>query len=229
MPPSLQLHWQPSLRASVCQAVAVLLEGRPLVRPELTARLEPLVAELRPLLGGDGDQGPPRGSLGLPWFDPRPAGGTAPLVAERIEHAAALFAAHVGETAEQLALRVGPLRAAWEAVGPGLWRLLAAASPDLQLPSRARLLVVHPVSGGGGRPLVGQGAVVLEGVLAHPCPRLPEPLRLALLLLQLAEPAAGYRPDADDLAGRVLAAGEQLQLVQPAADLADLARQTWLG
>lgn len=107
-------------------------------------------------------------------------------LAARLERIAQAFAERLPRLAIELPLRAGPLREQWEARGPGLLRRIARlASHDTNLdPALAdtRVLLVHPVCGGGG--WSADGAVVFEAMLYNDVPALPEILRLGWLLAQ---------------------------------------------
>ncbi len=94
--------------------------------------------------------------------------------------------------AEELALRCGPLREQWEARGPGLLREVARLTEPEAVPAAAEIVLVSPYVGGHGVAHPGQNRVTFEGVLFHPTPALPEPVRLAWLLAQLSADLPRY-------------------------------------
>ena len=87
--------------------------------------------------------------------------------------------------AEELAVRCGPLREQWEARGPGMLREIARLTEAEVIPQAAEIILVAPYAGGRGSAHARQNRVTLEGVLFHPLPSLPEPVRVAWLLAQL--------------------------------------------
>ncbi|WP_428308824.1 hypothetical protein [Lacipirellula sp.] len=87
--------------------------------------------------------------------------------------------------AEELAARVRPLREQWEARGPGMLREIGRLTDEAIVPSAAEIVIVLPYAGGRGVAHPRQNRLTLEGVLVHPHPQLPEPLRIAWLLAQL--------------------------------------------
>ncbi|MBA4104394.1 MAG: hypothetical protein C0485_01460 [Pirellula sp.] len=119
--------------------------------------------------------------LHLPARDPallvRIAGGIADLEAVLLRAQPNL--------AEELAVRCGPLREQWEARGPGMLREIARSTEETVIPVAAEIVLVAPYAGGNGVAHAGQNRVTFEGVLFHPLPALPEPVRLAWLLSQL--------------------------------------------
>ncbi len=52
--------------------------------------------------------------------------------------------------AEELVLRISPLREQWEARGPGLLRLTGMFTEEALIVEDASVVVVHPALGGGG-------------------------------------------------------------------------------
>jgi hypothetical protein len=87
--------------------------------------------------------------------------------------------------AEELAVRVRPIREQWEARGPGMLIEIARLTEPLAIPSAAEIVLVAPYVGGAGSAYAGVNRVVLEAVLFNPLPELPEAVRLAWLLSQL--------------------------------------------
>jgi len=87
--------------------------------------------------------------------------------------------------AEELAVRVRPIREQWEARGPGMLIEIARLTEPLAVPSAAEIVLVAPYTGGAGSAYASVNRVVLEAVLFNPLPELPEAVRLAWLLSQL--------------------------------------------
>ncbi|MBA3482035.1 MAG: hypothetical protein H0T51_09490 [Pirellulales bacterium] len=87
--------------------------------------------------------------------------------------------------AEELAVRIRPIREQWEARGPGLLMEIARLTEPLAVPSAAEIVLVAPYVGGAGSAYASANRVVLEAVLFNPLPELPEAVRLAWLLSQL--------------------------------------------
>lgn len=85
----------------------------------------------------------------------------------------------------ELELRSSPLREQWEARGPGLWAQLRKLLGPQSLVENADVILVQPVTGGGGVAHVTANRVSFEAVLANPHQQLPEVMRLAWLLAQL--------------------------------------------
>jgi hypothetical protein len=145
---------------------------------------------------------------------------------------------HWPTAVDDLILRAEPLRTQWEARGPGLLRCIGLLAPSL-VAENAEVLVVMPVSGGGGKayPLVNR--VALEGVLASPLAELPEVVRLGWLLSQLnldlpvnAEPLS----ISEALRGGRLAtipltlwAAEEVELARCTAETVGEAFKHWVG
>jgi hypothetical protein len=87
--------------------------------------------------------------------------------------------------AEELAVRVRPIREQWEARGPGMLIEIARLTEPLAIPTAAEIVLVAPYVGGAGNAFAGTNRVVLEAVLFYPLQELPEAVRLAWLLSQL--------------------------------------------
>jgi hypothetical protein len=85
----------------------------------------------------------------------------------------------------ELESRVRPLREHWEARGPGILAEMRRLTDPVALPEAADVVLVAPHIGGYGAAHPRQNRVLLEAVLYHPLPQLPETLRLAWLLGQL--------------------------------------------
>ena len=124
--------------------------------------------------------------------------------------------------AEELPLRVRPIREAWETIGPGLTRTIESLTEPGLLVKEATVVVVHPFTGGGGVPHLASDSVTWEGMLAHPHPDLPETLRLAWMLSQLGLDVPRYEQELEEddiervaalaMLPATLAAGEEFDL-----------------
>ncbi len=88
------------------------------------------------------------------------------------------------EMAKQLEHRIRPIREAWEAIGPGLIQQMSLRTDGDLFVESARAIVVEPIKG-GGEPYLDFNTILIEGVLAHPVPELPETLRIAWMAAQL--------------------------------------------
>jgi hypothetical protein len=148
------------------------------------------------------------------------------------------FKRAVPGVAEELPLRVEPLKSLWEARGPGLLSaLVERTEPDL-LVSEARVLLVHPACGGGGKAHPAYNLVRIEALLANPLPELPEVLRLGWLLAQLNLDLPAYQGNlhrdravylgAVGLIPAVLSAGEMVELCRPDSATIESALAHWI-
>jgi len=199
----MELRWVASASASALHAARELLHGQTLLDADLNAALtepaeelaaelvrrglkaEEVLAHLIPLSSGIG------GNLQLAETALLKVAGrtgrsdAAAALARVISQCeAAYFSAHP-EAADELALRLGPLREQWEARGPGLlWCASRLTEPGLFL-EQAEVIGVEPVRGGGGYAHPNYNSVRIEAVLANPHGDLPEIVRLAWLLAQL--------------------------------------------
>lgn len=98
----------------------------------------------------------------------------------------AAFLSHFPKIEQQLPLRAGPLRDLWTGFGSGLAAHVKRLTQAQIVFGAAESVLVQPVCNGGGWPLMGRNAMVMEAVLANPEPELPEVLRVAWLLCQVA-------------------------------------------
>jgi len=150
-------------------------------------------------------------------------------IAEAIERFASTLASSQ-PLADEIAVRIRPLREAWEARGPGLLAGIARGAGAAFLPTSATILPVYPAAGGGGDVFPERSAVTIEAVLANPHPQLPEIVRLGWLLARLGvgedEPAS---ENAWSLAlvPLALAAAEHVELARCDAATIALALQAW--
>jgi hypothetical protein len=115
-----------------------------------------------------------------------PPGAAAGLVG----HMAACertYAAAQPKLLDELRLRTGPLRELWEARGPGLLAGVGRRTDRSLIVEAATVALVPPLaSNGGGEAYAATNVVRFEAVLANPIGRLPETVRLAWLVSQLA-------------------------------------------
>jgi hypothetical protein len=101
---------------------------------------------------------------------------------EQLQHE---YEHHFPNLEQDLTLRSGPLREAWEARGPGLLGGIGTETDPRLIARKADCLLVLPVAGGGGQPHWMYNSVKFEAMLANPQQELPEVVRLAWLLAQL--------------------------------------------
>lgn len=161
----------------------------------------------------------------------------APILAAGIAAIEAVFARHLPKLAEELPLRMGPLREQWEARGPGFLRQIGMLTDEGLLVEQAEVVVLHPALGGGGETWLAGNQVRVEGVLANPHPHLPEVVRLGWLLsqLHLDLPSIGENVHPDRLPRvaqlamlpAALAAGQAVELCQASPGLLAQALNDW--
>lgn len=198
------IRWKPHPLASALHATRELARGTPLADERLAAALQPPCGELTrwatttgvpddtlwehlvPLAVRVDSQRMLAETLlvkirGLDRFSPA-------MVAELVGLLSAVEAAQrsvLPNLAEELRLRIGPLREQWEARGPGMLANLQNLLAPEVVPDEAEVLLVHPACGGGGEAHVAYNSVRFEAVLANPHVGLPEVARLGWLLGQL--------------------------------------------
>ncbi len=198
----MELTWRPDRTASWLHAVAALWRGRTLLDQALAEALGAASQGLRETLethrvptdeflhhavaAAHGAslrelaQTATANSAG-----PEKANACAAEITTHLNHLQGVFERAVPGVAEQLRLRVEPLRLQWEARGPGLLAALGrSVGPDV-LVEQARVALVHPVLGGGGTAHHRYNTVSFEAVLTNPLAELPEVVRLGWLLGQL--------------------------------------------
>jgi len=138
---------------------------------------------------------------------------------------------------DELELRTGPIREQWEARGPGLIATLRRLTEPDVAPERAEIVLVRPVTGGGGEAFPPYNSLLLEAVLANSTAELPEVVRLGWLWSQLhfdlpkyAELLGHARTSAVGqlaLVPAVLAAAQEVELARLDLPSISLALDTW--
>lgn len=199
----MELRWKVSDSASCFHAAAMLAVGRSLVDTKLASALQAPVAgfiaecghlgcdgaqllDLLAMLGVDVDSNHQLATLALTKLQGiRPSESSVAGLARQITALEHAYLHIRPEIAEELALRSQPLRAQWEARGPGLLTQLANLTEPPLIAAGATVAIVQPVLGGFGAALIPSNLVRFEGVIADPLPQLPETVRLGWLLAQL--------------------------------------------
>lgn len=251
----MELRWRPSVSASCFHAVECLRRGEPMVDPALADALrepadflffdveeagaapELLLSHLAPLsVQLDSNRELAAAALTKVFGAARGAPFREPL-AGRISDLESVFTRVAPKSAEELPLRVEPLRMQWEARGPGLMAALARFTEPELLAEQADVALVQPICGGGGRAYRPYNTVLFEAVLTDAQPSLPETVRLAWLLsqLQLDLPRYSERLHRDELdraapsamAVAALAAAEEVELARCDAATLGAALELW--
>jgi len=194
----LELRWLASSSASALHAAACVVQGFQLVDEELAQKLAEPATTLHQIFMsiGNWEHALPlsagiESNRELAEVAIRKARGAAAVDVYRDRLAAAIgevervFRNHFPKSAEEVALRGGPLREQWEARGPGLLRNLVDLTEPELLVERADIVLLQPVIGGFGKAFLSYNGVHIEAVLANPVSELPEVVRLAWLLAQL--------------------------------------------
>lgn len=246
----MQLQWHIDTTASTLHAAAAVASGRRLADGRVGAVIEAALSRLSAALApanvstaeflhaaipisrkhtaADGLVRAALASLGHDDIDATLAGVLVEAV-DDLTNEMLLASPGMGE---QLALRMVPLREAWDARGPGFWKALRqtvginVASHDI---AAADVLCVQPVLGGGGDAFPSQRVVTIEAVLANEHFQLPEVVRLGWLLAQLS-----CRHDESDirkpelvLVTAVLKAAEVVELARCDPPTIRLALDAW--
>ncbi|MCA9258980.1 MAG: hypothetical protein KDA61_07260 [Planctomycetales bacterium] len=139
--------------------------------------------------------------------------------------------------AADLEVRGRPLREQWEAYGPGLLRSVGRLTHENVVPEAASVVFVAPYAGGHGRAHLPTNRVLMEAVLYHPAPALPETLRLGWLLSQLnidlpmfsdmLPPGSLIQVAQVAMAMATLASAQELELAVLDRSSLELALSTW--
>ena len=197
------LHWVASLTATAIYAAEAVSRGLPVVDSPLDHGFLDGVRELRSWIGRRKE---PAALIwnhlgGLAGRLDDPYALASEVTVQLQEEVPAGVSAELGETIatlkqatrnacpdllSELAVRVRPLREQWEARGPGLMRHASELVGISLSPDTIRVELVMPLLGGGGRAYLGYGCCCLEAVLVDRDGDLPEPVRLAWLIAQLA-------------------------------------------
>lgn len=154
---------------------------------------------------------------------------TAPAIARRLSECRSAYAQRFPKLAEQLPLRARPLIERWEAFGPGLLKQVAdtiwqGSPPGDWWPSRIQGLLIQPTRGGDGGFDTDAQRLWVEAMLTDADPAVPEVLRVALLVTQLAIDAHTREKSGEQSQSLpwslasvplVLSAADELQLLPP--------------
>ncbi len=116
---------------------------------------------------------------------------TAAAIHRSLDSCRRLLANDQPRLADQLRLRYAPLKQAYEAYGPGLLRSVGkqiwnGSPPKNWWPGRVTVHAVQPLQTGAAGRSSCQGSVWIEAVLTDISPTVPEWLRLAYQLTQMA-------------------------------------------
>lgn len=136
---------------------------------------------------------------------------------------------------EEMQYRQLPLRNLWEAEGPGLLQAIAQQA-GITLPPQVSIGLMQPISNGGGLASYDRSGILVEAVLNHQDPRLPETLRLGWLIAQCSLPVRSGRTDYGDVSQHALAlvpftlsVGEQAGATILNTDVILAALKHWAG
>ena len=131
---------------------------------------------------------------------------------------------HLGKIDELLKLRAGPIRQQWEARGPGMMGRIAKFSNESLVIDNATVVLVLPALGGGGNVHPKQNCVRFEAVLTDAFGQLPETVRLAWLLTQLALIRSKQFVESAMTSSAIVNRLAALTLAMAAADFVELAQ-----
>lgn len=173
---------------------------------------------------------------------------TGKAISRLLSECTSAFERRFPKLSEQLELRAKPLKSRWDTCGPGLLiqiaqQIWASSPPADWWPSKVQGLLVQPIRGGDGGFDLASNRFWIEAMLTDADPSVPEVLRVAWLVTQLAVGKhLGASPNAasEDLPSDspdvlpwalgsvpiVLAAGTELDLVHGPPPIAE-ALQLW--
>jgi hypothetical protein len=167
---------------------------------------------------------------------------TARVILNRLGDSRLAFDRRFPKLSEQLKLRGRPLRDQWETFGPGLLTNITLqiwndSPPADWWPSRVEVILVQPMRGGDGGYDADAARIWIEAVLTDIDPSVPEVLRLAYLITQLAIDSHTRERSSDGtstslpwtigLVPITLTAGKELDLVRSGELPIDTAMRLW--
>lgn len=235
------LHWITGQSTSPFHAAAAIARDAPLADAQIAKAMRGPTAELSRLLRGAVPEKAfwqnvvplsvgieSRDELARATLMKVPPDAAAIIEARdlsrRLSDLTAAFAHVAPGAADELSLRAGPLREAWQSRGPGLLRAVARLTDERLIPERADVVLVRPVLGGGGEAFPPHRLVTIEAMLANPHPQLPEVVRLGWLLTQLNLGAPVFAEQIEASRLPRVAALAMLPVVLSAAEDVELAR-----
>lgn len=165
----------------------------------------------------------------------------ASVILNRLSESRIAFQNRFPKLPEQLELRGRPIRDQWETYGPGLLaniakRIWIDSPPADWWPKRVEAILVQPMRGGDGGYDAESRRIWTEAVLTDVDPTVPEVLRLAYLITQLAidihtrersTEGISSLPWSTGMIPLVLAAGIELEIVRSRDLPIDTAMQLW--
>lgn len=241
----MELNWRTSCPLSALHMAWVVASDRPLLDRAFQPQLAPIAQQLHQyasnlgwtsqtfwqhLLTRAGDQ-PNASQLVAELLVDDPSGSANPQIAAQFEQSLQaclrLVAERYPRMSEELALRVQPLQAAWEARGPGLMFQISEFTACIPATDAATVILVQPAAGGAGLAHSRAEHVHIEAVLTDIDHRIPETLRLAWLLSQSLQMHPTQLTQLA-LIPAVLAAAEEVQLSSLAHHTLELSLTHWL-
>lgn len=250
-----ELRFIASFSASCFHCATAMIDGRLLVDRQLAESMHEAVEGLRKSLAAAGlsesvaehlcalsagiENNRELAQVTLTKVLGRAAAGSDAVarLARELDNVETAFRLAVPGVVDELSRRGEPLMSQWEARGPGMLSELARLTEQGLLVERADVVLVYPVTGGGGAAHPPYNSVRLEAVLADPHPQLPEVVRLAWLVssLNVDLPMYGdHLPGARQTAVGTLAmlpaalrAGEYVELTRLDRATVELAIEVW--
>jgi hypothetical protein len=117
--------------------------------------------------------------------------GLVSPIARRLDEMLSVLETRLPKLAEQLPLRLAPIRSQWDTYGHGLLKhverqIWGKDKPNDWWPEEVNVYMVHPVRGGAGDLMSSGESIWMEAMLTDAPPAPPEVLRLSWLVLRLA-------------------------------------------
>jgi hypothetical protein len=206
----IRLRMTPSVPLSFTLATAAVAGQLSITDPRLMAGMDPIVVDLqsrlssacvdidrfwkfwteasiRKLSSSDAIQWALL-AIGLNEFQ---IDGLLSPIGRRLDEVASVLETRLPKLAEQLPLRLTPLRLQWDTYGAGLLKhverqIWGKDKPNDWWPDEVNVWMVHPIRGGAGDLAPGGESIWMEAMLTDAPPAPPEVLRLSWLVLRLA-------------------------------------------
>lgn len=149
---------------------------------------------------------------------------TSKAISSLLSECRSSFKGRFPKLGEQLELRARPLKERWETVGPGLLRdiqrqVWGERPPSEWWPTRTEGLLIQPIRGGDGGYVASAGIFWIEAMLTDVDPKVPEVLRVAWLMTQLAIEAHVREKSGDHSLARVWSLASVPLVLTAARDL----------
>jgi hypothetical protein len=206
----IRLRMTPSVPMSFTLATAAIAGRLSIADPRLMAGMDPIVIDLQSRLSSasvdidrfwqfwtEASMRKTSPSDAIQWalvavgMNEFQVDGLLSPIARRLDEISSVLETRLPKLAEQLPLRLTPLRLQWDTYGAGLLKHVERQvwgndKPKDWWPDEVNVAMVHPVRGGAGDLAPGGESIWMEAMLTDSPPAPPEVLRLSWLVLRLA-------------------------------------------